>query len=55
MRYEWEVYVSYVIEVGEFYNQNIVLWANRNNYRIVGVPETQGRYNDRREVLIINY
>lgn len=46
---------SYVIEVGEFYNQNIVLWANRNNYRIVGVPETQGRYNDRREVLIINY
>lgn len=46
---------SYVLNVGDFYNQNIDNWAKRNNYRIIDVPETQGRYNDRREVLILNY
>lgn len=47
--------LSYVIEVGEFHNQNIVTWVNKNHYRMIEVPETQGRYNDRREVIIINY
>lgn len=47
--------LSYVIEVGEFHNQNIISWVNQNHYRMIEVPETQGRYNDRREVIIINY
>lgn len=46
---------SYVIEVGEFYNHNVVSWVNKNHYRLIDVPETQGRYNDRREVIIVNY
>lgn len=46
---------SYVIEVGEFHNQNIISWVNKNHYHLIDVPETQGRYNDRREVIIINY
>lgn len=47
--------LSYVIEIGEFYNQNIISWVNKNHYRIIEVPETQGRYNNRREVVITNY
>ena len=46
---------SYVLKVDSFYNRDIENWANEKGYRIVSVPETQGRYNDRQEVLILNY
>lgn len=47
--------LSYVLQVDEFYNIDIVNWADRNDYHIIGVDVPQGRYNNRREVLIINY
>jgi adenine-specific methyltransferase len=47
--------LSYVIKVGDFYNQEIVQWATKNGYSIIEVASTQGRYNNRKEVLIINY
>lgn len=46
---------SYVLRVDSFYNHDVENWANNNGYRIILVPETQGRYNDRKEVLILNY
>ena len=47
--------LSYVLQVDDFYNNEIAEWANRNNYKIIEVDTTQGRYNNRKEVLIINY
>ena len=47
--------LSYVLQVDDFYNNEIAEWANRNNYKILEVDTTQGRYNNRKEVLIINY
>lgn len=46
---------SYVIKFGTFYNHNVENWANKNGYKIIPVPKPQGRYNDREEVLIVNY
>lgn len=46
---------SYVLQVDSFYNHDVEDWANNNGYRIIPVPQTQGRYNDRTEVLILNY
>lgn len=46
---------SYVLKVDSFYNHDIENWANKKEYRIISVPETQGRYNNRQEVLILNY
>lgn len=46
---------SYVLSVDSFYNHNVENWATNNGYRIVSVPQTQGRYNNRTEVLILNY
>lgn len=46
---------SYVLQVGDFYNHEIEKWAINNGYRIVQVDATQGRYNNRKEVLILNY
>lgn len=47
--------LSYVLQVEEFYNVEMVEWVERNHYRIIDVEMPQGRYNNRREVLIINY
>lgn len=47
--------LSYVLQIGNFYNDNIATWANHHHYRIIDVVELQGRYNNRREILIINY
>lgn len=47
--------LSYVLQVEDFYNEDVANWAARNNYRIIDVDIPQGRYNNRREVLIVNY
>ena len=47
--------LSYVLQVEEFYNTDIANWAERNHYRVIDIEIPQGRYNNRREVLIINY
>lgn len=47
--------LSYVLQVEEFYNAEMAEWAGRNHYRIIDVEVPQGRYNNRREVLIVNY
>lgn len=36
-------------------NDDIIRWANQNNYRTINLEETQGRYNRRMEVIILNY
>lgn len=47
--------LSYVLQVEEFYNADVADWAERNHYRVIDVAVPQGRYNNRREVLIVNY
>lgn len=47
--------LSYVLQVGDFYNVDVANWAKRNGYHVIDVEVPQGRYNNRREILIINY
>ena len=47
--------LSYVIQVEDFYNADVANWAERNGYHVIDIKVPQGRYNNRREVLIINY
>lgn len=47
--------LSYVLQVEDFYNADVANWAERNGYRVIDIEVPQGRYNNRREVLIINY
>jgi len=47
--------LSYVLKVDDFYNIDVENWANSHNYKIINVDATQGRYNNRNEVLIVNY
>jgi adenine-specific DNA-methyltransferase len=47
--------LSYIIDVGDFHNDNIECWANNGGYNIVPVEKTQGRYNKRKEIIIKNY
>ena len=47
--------LSYVLRVNDFYNEEIAMWANNKNYKIIDIEAPQGRYNNRREVLIVNY
>lgn len=47
--------LSYVLENKGFFNEELFQWATSHNYRIVEVEEAQGKYNDRKEVLIMNY
>lgn len=54
-KHEAKFMLSYVIKVGEFTNTEIIEWTNKNKYNIVDVTTTQGRYNNRHEVLIKNY
>lgn len=44
-----------VLRVDDFYNQDMANWAVNNSYNIIDVDVPQGIYNNRREVLIINY
>lgn len=46
---------SYIIQSGTFYNYDIENWAKSNGYKIIDVDDMQGRYNNRKEVLITNY
>lgn len=46
---------SYILQSGDFYNYEVEDWAMERKYNIIRVDETQGRYNDRKEVLITNY
>lgn len=54
-KHEAKFMLSYVVEVGEFTNTEIIEWTNKNKYHMVDVATTQGRYNNRHEVLIKNY
>ena len=47
--------LSYVLRVDDFYNEDMANWAKRNHYNIVNIDIPQGRYNNRKEVLILNY
>lgn len=47
--------LSYVLRVKDFYNEEVANWATSNNYNVIDIKVPQGRYNDRREVLITNY
>lgn len=47
--------LSYVLKVNDFYNEEMATWANDKNYKIIDIEAPQGRYNNRREVLIVNY
>ncbi len=47
--------LSYVLQVEDFYNADVADWAERNHYQVIDVEVPQGRYNNRREVLIVNY
>jgi adenine-specific DNA-methyltransferase len=47
--------LSYVLQIGDFYNKEIADWANHQHYNIIDVPVTQGRYNNRKEIIITNY
>lgn len=47
--------LSYVLRVNDFYNEDVANWATNNHYNIIDINIPQGRYNNRREVLITNY
>lgn len=47
--------LSFVIKTGDSMNKDVILWQETNNYNIIDVPQSQGRYNNRNEVLIKNY
>lgn len=47
--------LSYVLRIDNFYNKEMANWAATNNYNVIDIEVPQGRYNNRREVLIINY
>ncbi len=46
---------SYILQSRDFHNYEVEDWAISQGYNIIPVNETQGRYNDRKEVLITNY
>ncbi len=54
-QHEAKFMLSYVLQVEDFYNADVANWAERNGYHIIDIEAPQGRYNNRREVLIINY
>ena len=47
--------LSYVLRVDDFFNNEVADWATSNHYNIIDIKVPQGRYNNRREVLITNY
>ena len=47
--------LSYVVKHSGIENRNILEWVARKGYKLIEVDKAQGRYNDRNEVLIVNY
>ena len=47
--------LSYVLQVDDFFNTEVANWVERNHYVVIDIETPQGRYNNRREVLIKNY
>lgn len=47
--------LSYVVKHSGIENSNILEWVARKGYKLIEVDKAQGRYNDRNEVLIVNY
>lgn len=47
--------LSFIIKNGNDVNEDVVTWQETNNYNIIDVPQTQGRYHNRSEVIIKNY
>ena len=47
--------LSFIIKNGDSVNKDVVEWQESNNYKMIDVPKSQGRYNNRNEVLIKNY
>lgn len=47
--------LSYVIDINGFHNKEMEQWATSNDYHMIDVAHAQGRYNNRNEVLIMNY
>ena len=47
--------LSYVLQVDDFFNTEVANWVERNHYVVIDIETSQGRYNNRREVLIKNY
>ena len=47
--------LSYLVEIGDDSNREILKWQEERGYRLINIPQPQGRYGRRREVLIINY
>jgi len=48
--------LSYVLEHGGHTNENLKEWLDkRDNYQVIDVSRNQGRYANRKEVLILNY
>ena len=47
--------LSFIIKNGDSVNNDVVDWQEANNYKMIDVPQSQGRYNNRNEVLIKNY
>lgn len=46
---------SYLLQKDDFHNQEIEDWVHKQGYNIINVIDSQGRYNNRKEVLITNY
>ncbi len=47
--------LSYIIENDGITNDKVLHWIKENNYKMIEVPQMQGRYNNRKEVIIKNY
>lgn len=47
--------LSFVIKSGDIVNHDVVSWQEKNRYQMIDVPRSQGRYNNRNEVIIKNY
>ena len=50
----WFIF-SYIIKNKAKVNKNILDWLAVRSYSVQEVVETQGRYNDRKEVIISNF
>lgn len=47
--------LSYILENEGIINKDMYFWAKKNNYKITPIDKQQGKYNKRKEVLIMNY
>lgn len=47
--------LSFIIKKGGAVNSEVVSWQQAYRYNMIDVPQFQGRYNNRKEVLIKNY